>query len=242
MKLLLIRHGDPDYEHDSLTETGWLEAELLADRLAKEPAEYYYVSCLGRARDTASRTMDRLGRTAEICDWLQEFRGAAVKPNEPDGPSLAWDWLPADLAKDDRFFDADHWFEADGFLRPAIQQEYDWVCSNFDVLLEKHGYRRNGRYYEVLNRNSDTLVFFCHFGLECVLLSHLLGISPVSLWQGFCAPPSSVTTVHTEERQEGLASFRVSAFGDTSHLYCAGRKPSFHARFCERWDDPDERH
>ena len=26
MKLLIIRHGAPDYEHDSLTEKGWNEA------------------------------------------------------------------------------------------------------------------------------------------------------------------------------------------------------------------------
>ena len=32
MKLLIIRHGDPDYETDSLTQQGWREAELLADR------------------------------------------------------------------------------------------------------------------------------------------------------------------------------------------------------------------
>lgn len=34
MKLLIVRHGDPDYSIDSLTETGWKEAELLADRLS----------------------------------------------------------------------------------------------------------------------------------------------------------------------------------------------------------------
>lgn len=27
MKLLIICHGDPEYEKDSLTETGWREAE-----------------------------------------------------------------------------------------------------------------------------------------------------------------------------------------------------------------------
>ena len=35
MKLLIVRHGDPDYSIDSLTETGWIEAELLSDRLCK---------------------------------------------------------------------------------------------------------------------------------------------------------------------------------------------------------------
>ena len=36
MRLLIIRHGDPDYTNDSLTEKGKREAELLSDRIAKE--------------------------------------------------------------------------------------------------------------------------------------------------------------------------------------------------------------
>ena len=32
MKLLIARHADPDYSIDSLTEVGWKEAALLADR------------------------------------------------------------------------------------------------------------------------------------------------------------------------------------------------------------------
>ena len=34
MKLLFIRHGEPDYVHDTLTEKGWREARLLAERIA----------------------------------------------------------------------------------------------------------------------------------------------------------------------------------------------------------------
>ena len=33
MRLMIVRHGDPDYSIDSLTPKGWKEAELLADRL-----------------------------------------------------------------------------------------------------------------------------------------------------------------------------------------------------------------
>ena len=35
MKLLIVRHGDPDYDIDSLTEKGWKEAEYLSERLSK---------------------------------------------------------------------------------------------------------------------------------------------------------------------------------------------------------------
>lgn len=32
MRILFIRHGDPDYENDTLTEKGCREADLLAQR------------------------------------------------------------------------------------------------------------------------------------------------------------------------------------------------------------------
>ena len=50
MKILIIRHADPDYSIDSLTEKGFKEAELLAHRMERENADYYYCSTLGRAR------------------------------------------------------------------------------------------------------------------------------------------------------------------------------------------------
>jgi len=62
------------------------------------------------------------------------------------------------------------------------------------------------------------------------------------LWHGTCAAPSSVTTVVTEERRKGIASFRMSSFADISHLYAGGEQPSFAARFCECFDNRDERH
>ena len=39
MKLLFIRHGDPDYTIDSLTEKGWKEAEFLSEKVAALEAQ-----------------------------------------------------------------------------------------------------------------------------------------------------------------------------------------------------------
>lgn len=61
MKLVIVRHADPDYSIDSLTPTGWKEAELLSNRLVRMHADAYYVSPLGRANDTASLTLKKLG-------------------------------------------------------------------------------------------------------------------------------------------------------------------------------------
>ena len=116
------------------------------------------------------------------------------------------------------------------------------MVSNFDALLAEHGYVREGDIYRVAKANCDTLVFFCHFGLECVLLSHLMNVSPMILWHHTCAAPTSVTTVYTEERRPGVASFRVCGFGDTSHLYAGGEFPAFSGRFCETYACDKERH
>ena len=57
MRLIFIRHAEPDYEHDSLTEKGWREAKLLAVRTKSWQVDDFYVSPLGRAQDTASFTL-----------------------------------------------------------------------------------------------------------------------------------------------------------------------------------------
>lgn len=241
MKLLIIRHGDPDYSIDSLTPTGWKEAELLAQRICKLDVKAFYVSPLGRAKDTASITLKRMGRTAQVLPWLREFSPADHDPNQP-GAKPMWDWLPQDWTAEPCFYHPDTWHQAPYYTKVGAAKEAKWVADGLDALLAKHGYVRQGRLYRAEKPNEDTIVLFCHFGLECVLLSHLLGISPMVLWHGTCAAPTSVTTLTTEERREGIACFRMNAFGDTSHLYAAGQEPAFAGRFCEMYTNADQRH
>ena len=54
MKIVMIRHGDPDYVNDSLTEKGRREALALARYLSDKHVTKFYCSPLGRARDTAA--------------------------------------------------------------------------------------------------------------------------------------------------------------------------------------------
>ena len=242
MKLLIIRHGDPDYRHDSITEKGCREAEFLSEWLSKQDSEntYYYVSPYGRAGDTAAVALSKTGRTARTLPWLREFD---VMINRPDSPveSIPWDWLPQDWTKDERLYQKDHWAENERMAAGGVGVEYRKVTEQFDELLAGHGYVREGGYYRAERPNHDTIVLFCHFGLECVLLSHLWGVSPVVFWHGACARTTSVTTVVTEERRKGIASFRMLSFGETAHLYMHDEEPSFAARFCECYDD-DTRH
>lgn len=242
MRLLIIRHADPDYSIDSLTETGWREASILSQRLTREKIDHFYVSPLGRARDTARDTMKLFGREAIVLDWLQEFPPRILRPDADGARKVSWDWLPQDWTADERLFDKDRWKENEILREAGVGEVYDQVCRGLDGLLAEHGYVRDGHLYRVENANTETIALFCHFGLESVLLSHLMNCSPYILWQGFAAAPTSVSTLYTEERREGKAYFRAAALGDISHLYAAGEPPSFSARFCECYSNFDERH
>ena len=241
MKILIIRHADPDYSIDSLTETGWKEAQALTKRLEKLDIAAFYVSPMKRAQDTASFILKEKNMDAEIHPLLREFGHRLQKPYE-DRITVPWDWLPDIWTKEKQYFDLDRWSDTELFHEAQLPQQYIWVTEGLDGILARHGYVREESWYRVEQANEDTIVFFCHFGLECVLLSHLLHISPMQLWHGFCATPSSVTTLVTEERRKGIAQFRMTAFGDTSHLYAEGMEPSFSARFCEIYDRHDQRH
>ena len=61
MLLYLIRHGEPDYVTDTLTEEGWKQARLVSDRLIESGLDEIHSSPMGRARQTAQPTAEKLG-------------------------------------------------------------------------------------------------------------------------------------------------------------------------------------
>lgn len=241
MKLLIIRHGDPDYSIDSLTEKGRREAELLKNRLLKQDIKDFYCSPLGRARATAEPTLAALGKEAETCPWLEEFSGYITDPKTGE-KRIPWDLMPSYWTAQPDLFDKDKWLETPIMSSGNVKEKYTEAVSGIDAVLEKYGYVREGEFYKVEKESRDTIALFCHFGVECVLLSHILNISPVQLWHGFVALTSSVTTLITEERERGIAYFRCCGFSDISHLYSGDEPPSFQARFCETYSNFDERH
>ena len=238
MRIIIVRHGDPDYQHDCLTEKGRREAELVAERLSRIPVKNYYVSPLGRARETAQYTLDMVGRTAEVMEWLHEFGPQTLRPDLGGRRSICWDWYPADWTSRPHFYDAERWWQDPVMAESDVKSAYDWVAANLDRLRARHGLVRDGKVYRVTMQSHDTIMLFCHFGVECVLLSHMLGISPMLLWHGFLSLPTGVTTVFTEERTEGTAVFRVTGFGDTGHLAGSGLEGSTMGQYRECGSDP----
>ena len=242
MRILIIRHGDPDYANDTLTEKGHREAALLAQKLCKEKIDYIYSSPLGRAKHTCDYTAKALGKEKDVVvkDWLAEFKNPPVQL--PSGMSNhTWDWFPSDWVENENMYHYKDWCKQDFYNAVGMEKLVRHVTDGLDELLARHGYVRSGDGYKTEQGNHDTIALFCHFGVEMLLLSHLFGISVIPLWHHFTALTSSVTTIYTEERVKGDAIFRCAGFGDTGHLFAGGEEPSFAARFCEVYED-DTRH
>lgn len=239
MRLIIIRHGDPDYVNDSLTPRGRREAEALGRYLKDIPIDKAYVSPLGRAALTAELGLAHKDLVPEMKPWLREFSPLIDRPDSPGRKHIVWDWLPEDWTAEPLFFDKDHWCDVPVMREGHVREEYEWVRDGIDTLLEEHGYRRNGLIYESVRPNHDTVALFCHLGVSYVILSHLLNVSPMVLWHGFSTAPTSIISVYTEERRPGKISFRVNSFGAVPHLEREGIEPSKRARYVECFGDDE---
>ena len=222
MRLILIRHGDPDYEHDSLTEKGFREANLLAERAKKWKVDDVFVSPLGRAVATSKPCLAVWKKEATVLDWAREF--VYLVDDGRGGKRIPWDFFPSEWTSTDENFHENDWVNTPRML--SLKQEYENVCNGVDGLLEQYGYVRNGRAYRAVNRSDKTVVIFCHFGVSMIFLSHLLNLPAQALLHGVYLAPTSVTVLNTEERVSDEAYFRAERIGDTLHLKEGGEPVS----------------
>lgn len=221
MRLYLIRHADPDYPNNTITETGHLEARALADRLAEESLARIYVSPLGRARDTMQYTIDRTGLSYQVEDWIQEIGGLSLDDGDL-GKIAAWN-VPGQVIRADRSLPtAENWNTRPPLNDPAFGEIYSGVRASSDAFMARHGYAREGGAYRMTARNTERVALFCHAGFGLTWLAHMLDLPLPLVWTGFFLAPSSVTIVLMEERSDEFAVPRCLCVGDTSHLHAAG--------------------
>ncbi len=257
MRIIFVRHGEPDYSTDSLTENGKKEAEALAERTSKWNVDKFYVSPQGRAKETAAPTLKKMGREAVEYPWLREF-SYRVRDKLLGIDHCAWDFMPQDYTSEVILMDPDNWYKAKLYDESDNLEKYcKEVYEGIDNIVAEYGYKRNGAYYDFVDptghvnpaskedimltgiknyekRDEDddkTIVIFCHFGVTSLMIAHLIGISPVALWHGTCIPPTGITIVNAEKRLNNAAHFRIQALGDVSHLLKAGLPVSGYAAF-----------
>ena len=238
MRLVFIRHCEPDYEKDSLTKKGFREAEILAQRVGNWKVDRFFCSPLGRAVETSKPSLAACGKEATTLGWLCEFYYPIVDPSTGK-KHCPWDFMPEWFTKQEEFYDKDECYTLPVFAEnKELKPAYDEIADGIDGILATYGYTRDGLLYHadpVMTKNDDskTIVFFCHLGVSLEIIGHLLGIAPPMLQQCFYLAPSSVTVLNAEKRQNNNAFFRVQVMGDTSHLRMACEPVSTMGAFSE---------
>ena len=220
MRLYIIRHADPDYSIDSITEAGRLEAKALARRMKKQGLDRIYCSPLGRAKATMQYTADLLGMDYEIEDWTRELELRVEKQGFET--SMAWDVNGEIIRGDGEFPDYDDWYTREPYTEAKYRERFEQVKKNSDAFLARHGYVCEGGRYRIERGNREQIAVFCHGGFGVTWLAHLLEIPLTMMWAGFTLLPTSVTTVLFDERSKQWAVPRCVGVGDVSHLYAEG--------------------
>jgi len=226
--LYLIRHADPDYGRDSLTEQGFQEAAALAGRLESCGVRRVYASTANRALLTARAYAEPRALEVEICAWLLEPDHLRV---EQGGRSYSlWDTYGETVRGEAELPTQETWSRRAPFNAPGVGEAWRAFRSRADSFLAGLGFAREGGRYRIARTvpsgaDAGRVAVICHNGTILLWLAHLLEL-PVSLvFCGFYAWPASVTTVLMESHSAEWAVPRVLGVADVSHLVAAGIAP-----------------
>ena len=211
MEVLLIRHGDPDYQRDTITEIGHREAKMLAISLSAKPLSTIYVSPLGRAKDTMRYTADIMKIDFTTLEWLREVRAPAV-----DGYA-AWELPGTYILSESKLPDLQTWFE-DPLFGKSFLPFYQKIANRFDKIMHLSGYKKFGHMYRIHRASSKRIAFFSHKGTILTLLSYLLHW-PLPLLFSHCQiSPTGVTRLIWKKVDQEWAAPQLQGLNDLSHL------------------------
>jgi broad specificity phosphatase PhoE len=201
--VLLVRHGEPDYdairENESpldppLTARGREQAMFLAAQLGRSSVDAVYASTMRRAAETAAYVAAAHGLPVTRIDDLREvsYDSTAVEHLDDGGPSLA-----GDLAR--RFIAMPRWDSLPGFEPSRTFRRR--VIEAIEGIIARHPGQR--------------VAIVCHGGVINAYLSMLLGIQRDVF---FMPAHASISTL----RSSGDL-YAVVQLNDTAHLSSALR-------------------
>lgn len=222
MRLIFVRHGEPDYENDCLTENGKIQAKSTAERLKKEPIKAIFSSPMGRAKETASYTAKNHGLDIQILDFMHEINWGDAKTSENAG-KLPYDGHPWTLscellAENPEYAKNGSWKSHPFFKNNICMEYYEKISTGFDKFLSEFGLIRKGKAYYCENQNNDTIALFAHGGSGAIMFSHVLNLPfpfvLATLPYGVC----SVSIIECYAEKGGISIPRLELFNDMNHI------------------------
>lgn len=221
-----IRHGDPIYNPDSLTELGKRQAEALAKRLALYGVDKIYSSTAVRAIQTAEPASYLMKKEIVQMDWCLE-RYAFQEMGIMQEGRRRWLFSVPEyrrLLASNEIAELGHrWHTHPAFAEQTVGEGYQRIQRETYKFLEKLGYRFDPQtgVYDVLRDNNERVALFAHQGFGMAFLSSLLNIPYPAFCTKFDMSHSGMTVIQFKN-EGGICVPKVLTLGNDSHLYREG--------------------
>ena len=177
MRIIFVRHGEPDYQRDCLTERGAVQAKAAAERLRDEGIEEIFSSPLGRAAETAAAAAEVLKLPVRTLDYMRELNWGSIDGTPVPADGHPWD-IADILAGEGWDLTNPAWREHPYFSSNLVTAEADHVAEKTDEWLRTLGYVREGAYYRCVRPDDRqaTVALFSHGGSSAAAMGHILNL------------------------------------------------------------------
>lgn len=219
MKLILIRHGEPDYATDSLTEEGKKQAAAAAKRLQNEGIDRIFTSPKGRAKETAAATAELLGLPVETLDFMAEV--GWKNATDHDIPWNGHPWRNAEqIVRDGKDLLDGNWRETTVFADTVLPASSAAVEKGAEEWFAELGFVREGDSFRCVKKsgNDRTYALFSHGGSSSVLLSYVLGLPLPYILYSVRPHFSAITILEFPENEGELVRPLIRLLNDSAHI------------------------
>lgn len=222
MRIIFVRHGEPDYAHDCLTDEGRRQAAAAADRLAGENIAAIYSSPCGRARETAAYTANRLGLPVTLLDYMHEIAWGG-----PGIPHAGHPWTLGDAMLAEGFdFHGQDWQAHPYFENNLATEYFRKIAARFDGFMAERGYRHEGRRFLCTAGTDETIALFSHGGSGACALAHLLDLPFPYVASVMPYDFTSIIILDFPVNEGAYIFPRIELFNDCAHIKRSAAGPA----------------
>lgn len=216
MRIIFVRHGNPDYINDCLTELGHKQAQAAAVRLKKENIDKFYSSSYGRAYETALHIAEGRNMEVEKLYFMREIDWAPKDAKSDKGYS-PWD-ISEKMVENGQSIMSPLWANEDPFDKSLITDRAIEIGEELDKWLEGLGYKREGEFYRVSKPKYKTILLASHAGSSTAALSHIFNLPMPFVSKAIPPQHTAITIVSFSENEGRLVSPKFEIANDARHI------------------------
>jgi len=228
MRIIFVRHGHPNYVNDCLTPLGHKHAAAAAERLKDEGITEIYSSTCGRAYETAGYVAKKYGLPIVECEFMREISWGSVDNGPLFLDGHPWGTVDNMMAKGESIL-SPNWAKEEPFVRNKMVGYVENIAVALDEWLETLGYKREGLYYRVADKNAvgvggsridtaKTIAAFGHGGAGSAIFSHLFNLPYPFVCTTINQDYTGITIVEFPDTSGALVKPRFEIMNDARHI------------------------